>query len=421
MESFIIEGGRPLSGNIKIQGAKNAALPILAASLLAEGIHQIDDIPQLLDIDVMVQILAKLGVNVNQEQHTISLDTRSIISTEVPEELMSQMRSSIFLMGPLLARFHEVTVFRPGGCAIGERKIDLHLKGLEALGAKIEELENRIVCRTDRLQGATIVLDYPSVGATENIMMAATRAKGITKIIHAAKEPEIVDLQNFLNMMGARVSGAGTEVITIEGVDRLHSVPYYQIIPDRIAAATFMAAVGMTGGKIALKNVIPAHLSKVIEYLQYVGIEFENDNDKMIVTRENRRLKAVKRILTSPYPGFPTDMQAQFMALLSLADGVSMIEETVFDSRYKHVKQLISMGAKIEIEGRAAIIQGTDRLFGTEVRASDLRAGAALVLAGMAAEGKTTVRDIYHIDRGYENLEAILQSLGANIERIKTF
>ncbi|MFV9509984.1 UDP-N-acetylglucosamine 1-carboxyvinyltransferase [Tepidibacillus sp. LV47] len=419
MESFVIEGGRALYGTIKIQGSKNAALPILAASLLAEGIHQIDDVPRLLDIDVMVQILTRLGVDVKREQNTISLDTRTILSTVVPEELMSQMRSSIFLMGPLLARFHEVTVSKPGGCAIGERKIDLHIKGLKALGAKIEEVENHIICRADRLTGTTIVLDYPSVGATENIMMAATRADGETKIIHPAKEPEIVDLQNFLNMLGAKVSGAGTDMITIEGVKRLHSVPYYQIIPDRIVAATFMAAVGITGGKITLKNVIPAHLSKVIEYLHNVGIEIENDHDIMTIKRDNRRLKAVKKIITSPYPGFPTDMQAQFMVLLSIADGISTIEETVFDSRYKHVKQLISMGAKIEVDGRLATIYGVDHLFGREVVASDLRAGAALVLAGMAAEGKTTVHDIYHIDRGYEKLEETLQALGANIMRIK--
>ncbi|WP_339062321.1 UDP-N-acetylglucosamine 1-carboxyvinyltransferase [Tepidibacillus marianensis] len=418
MDSFIIEGGRPLSGRIKIQGAKNAALPILAASLLADGIHQIDDIPQLSDIDVMVQILQRLGVKVDVDQHLITLDTHSITTTEVPEELMSQMRSSIFLMGPLLARFQEVTVSRPGGCAIGERKIDLHLKGLQALGATIEESENHIVCRVDQLKGTTIVLDYPSVGATENIMMAATKAKGDTKLLNAAKEPEIVDLQNFLNLMGAKVAGAGTDEITIEGVDHLQSVKYYQVIPDRIVAATFMAAVGIAGGKVAIQNVIPTHLSKVIEYLQLVGIEFENDHDIMIVKRDNTRLKAIKKILTSPYPGFPTDMQAQFMALLSITNGVSMIEENVFDSRYKHVSQLLSMGARINEDGRLATIYGADRLKGSEVRASDLRAGAALVLAGLAAEGQTIVRDIYHIDRGYENLEGVLQALGANIKRI---
>jgi len=418
LESFIIEGGRPLLGNIKIQGAKNAALPILAASILADGIHQIDDVPRLLDIDVMVQILQRLGVKTTIDQHLITLDTQTITNTQVPEELMSQMRSSIFLMGPLLARFREVTISRPGGCAIGERKIDLHLKGLQALGATIEESENHIICRADQLKGTTIVLDYPSVGATENIMMAATRANGETRLLNAAKEPEIVDLQNFLNMMGARVYGAGTDEITIEGVENLHAVKYYQVIPDRIAAATFMAAVGMTGGKVAIQNIIPTHLSKVIEYLQLVGIEFDYDHDIMIVKRENTRLKAVKKILTSPYPGFPTDMQAQFVALLSTANGVSMIEETVFDSRYKHVSQLLSMGAKIKTDERLATIYGIERLKGVEVTASDLRAGAALVLAGLTAEGQTTVRDIYHIDRGYENFELTLQALGANIQRV---
>ena len=417
MESFIIEGGKPLSGKIKIQGAKNAALPILAASLLAEGIHQIDDVPQLLDIEVMLQILKELGVTVQQETNTITLDTRSIQSTKVPDDLMSQMRSSIFLMGPLLARFHQVTISRPGGCAIGERKINLHLKGLEALGAEFEELDDHIICRADQLIGAKIVLDFPSVGATENIMMAATRAKGQTKILNAAKEPEIVDLQNFLRMMGAKITGAGTDEITVEGVDTLYSVPYYQIIPDRIAAATFMAAVGIAGGKIGIENIIPTHLSRVIKYLQLVGIEFENDHDIMIVKREKNPLKAIERVITSPYPGFPTDMQAQFMALLSLANGVSRIEEKVFDSRYKHVDQLVALGANIKVDKQVATITGVNHLIGNEVLATDLRAGAALVLAGLAAEGRTTVKDIYHIDRGYENIEWILQALEANIVR----
>lgn len=417
MEKFVIKGGTPLSGKIRVQGAKNAALPIMAASLLAEGVHQIKDVPNLLDIEVMIKILEAIGAKVEFSNNVINVDTSNITSTKIPEILMSQMRSSIFLMGPLLARFGEVTISKPGGCAIGERKIDLHLKGLVELGATIEEFDGFYKCRTAGLIGTDIFLDYPSVGATENIMMAAVRAKGETRIENAAKEPEIVDLQNYLNKMGAKVNGAGTNLITIKGVERLNPSSY-QVIPDRIVVGTLMAAVAIAGGRVEIENVIPEHVAIITDYLQRIGIEISIDNDIIIVQRDkNKGIKPISRIITSPYPGFPTDMQAQFMSLLVIADGVSIIEERVFDSRYKHVLELRKLGANIRIDEDVFILNGVEKLIATEVEATDLRAGAALILAGLAAQGITTVNHISHIDRGYENIEVLLQSIGANIAR----
>ncbi len=417
MDKFIIEGGKPLSGRIRIQGSKNAALPILAACLLAEGTHVIHDIPHLLDVDVMIEILRALGAEISVTENTLTIDTSSVHSTIVPEDLMGKMRSSIFLMGPLLARYKEVTVSKPGGCAIGERKIDLHQKGLQILGAKITEDGDKMICKAERLFGNTIVLDYPSVGATENIMMAAVLAEGTTKIIHAAREPEISDLQNFLNKMGAKVTGAGTDVITIEGVEKLYPVTY-QVIPDRIYAGTIMVAVGITGGIIEIENIIPEHLNFVINNLIRAGVEIETSHDIIFVKRKEKRLMAIDRIVTSPFPGFPTDMQAQFMSLLTIATGTSKIEENVFDGRFKHVNELVKMGAEIKIENKSAYIHGVQQLMGTEVAATDLRAGAALVLAGLGAQGKTIIHQIHHIDRGYEKFENTLMALGASIKRV---
>jgi len=417
LEKFVIKGGTPLSGKVKVQGAKNAALPIMAASLLAEGVHQIKDVPNLLDIEVMIKILEAIGAKVKFSDNIIDIDTSNITSTKIPELLMSQMRSSIFLMGPLLARFGEVIISKPGGCAIGERKIDLHLKGLVELGAIIEEVEGFYICKATELIGREIFLDYPSVGATENIMMAAVKAKGETKIENAAKEPEIVDLQNYLNKMGANISGAGTDLITIKGVERLNPV-CYQVIPDRIVAGTLMTAVGLTGGRVEIENVIPEHIAIITEYLKRIGIEINIDNDIIIVDRKiGKSIKPISRIVTSPYPGFPTDMQAQFMSLLAIADGFSIIEERVFDSRYKHVMELNKFGANIRIENDIVNVYGVDNLIGSEVEATDLRAGAALILAGLAAEGTTIVNHISRIDRGYEKIEVLLQSLGAKITR----
>lgn len=415
MEKLVIEGGKPLSGSVRIHGAKNAALPVLAACMMASGVHRIGNVPDLLDIHVMLDILRALGCKAELKDDVVSLETSTAHSSHVPEELMTQMRSSIFLMGPLLSRFGHVQVYQPGGCAIGERKIDLHLKGLQALGATIEESGNTITCRADRLAGADITLDFPSVGATENIMMAAALAEGVTTISNAAREPEIQDLQNFLNAMGARMIGAGTDTITIEGVDRL-APRAYRVIPDRIVTGTLMVAAAATRGNVTLENVCPAHLTSVIHVLKRAGVQIAIDDDIMFVSCSSRP-KAVERIITSPHPSFPTDLQAQMMVLLSLADGISVMKETVFEGRFKHVDELTRMGADIRVDLSSAFIRGVSRLYGATVEATDLRAGAALVIAGLAANGTTVVEQVHHIDRGYDRIENMFGRLGAKIER----
>jgi UDP-N-acetylglucosamine 1-carboxyvinyltransferase len=415
LEKLFIEGGRPLSGTISIHGAKNAALPILAASMMASGVHTLRNVPDLLDIQTMLHILSGLGCEFELQGDTVTLNTATADSFQVPEQLMRQMRSSIFLMGPLLARFGCVHVSQPGGCAIGERKIDLHLKGLEALGARIEETPNAIICAADRLRGADIVLDFPSVGATENIMMAGVMAEGRTTIYNAAREPEIQDLQNFLNAMGADVIGAGTDTITIRGVTELQPVTY-RIIPDRIVAGTVMVAAAATRGEVTLENVNPAHLTSVLHALKRAGVQITAGDDIINVSCPGRP-KAVERIVTSPYPAFPTDLQAQVMVLLTLADGLSIMKETIFEGRFKHVDELSRMGADIRVDLNSAFIRGVPRLYGATVEATDLRAGAALVIAGLAARGTTVVEQVHHIDRGYDRIEEMLSRLGANIRR----
>jgi UDP-N-acetylglucosamine 1-carboxyvinyltransferase len=416
MEKLVIEGGRPLTGSLRIQGAKNAALPILAATVLAEGKHVLYDVPHLSDITVMLQILSALGASTAHECSQVEIDTSSIVSSHIPKELMGQMRSSIFLMGPLLARQGSAIVYQPGGCAIGERKINLHLQGLEALGAKISQHKDYIYCEADQLIGTTIQLDYPSVGATENIMMAATRAFGKTTIVNAAKEPEIIDLQDFLNSMGAMVSGAGTSVIQIEGVDELQAVNY-KVIPDRIVAGTFVLAACMTGSRLTLENIIPEHIRSLIDVVRHCGVEIEESRD-IIVVSSRGTIQPINLVETKPYPGFPTDMQAQLMAFLALADGPSIIRETVFDGRFKHVDELKKLGAEINMVSSEAHIKGQSHYSGADVIASDLRAGAALVLAGLAASEKTIIHQVHHIDRGYEMIEKTLQLVGAKIKRI---
>ncbi|UVI32199.1 UDP-N-acetylglucosamine 1-carboxyvinyltransferase [Paenibacillus spongiae] len=415
MDKLVIEGGKPLSGTIVIQGAKNAALPILAASLLVDGKVTIDHVPRLLDIDVMLNILRDLGCRAEHKDETVMLDTSGANSSHVPEALMRQMRSSIFLMGPLLARFGEVTIYQPGGCAIGERKIDLHLQGLIALGAQIEEEGSRIICYSKRLRGAEVHLDFPSVGATENIMMAAVLAEGFTTISNAAREPEIQDLQRFLNTMGAKIIGAGTDTITIEGVEKLTPCRY-QVIPDRIVTGTVMVAAAATRGQVTLQNTNPAHLTSLIHVLRRAGVQIIVDGD-IIKVGSSTRPKAIDRIVTSPYPAFPTDLQSQVMVLQALADGVSIMKETIFEGRFKHVDELSRMGADIRVDLNAAVIRGVPRLYGATVEATDLRAGAALVIAGLAAHGKTVVEQVHHIDRGYDRIEAMLGRLGARISR----
>ncbi len=415
MDKLVIEGGNPLSGTIRIHGAKNAALPILAASLLAEDTVTIRNVPRLLDIDVMLDILKDLGCNSSFDDRSVTVDTSTASSSHIPEYLMRQMRSSVFLMGPLLARFGEVQLYQPGGCAIGERKIDLHLRGLAALGADIQEKGSRIVCRAHALKGAEVILDFPSVGATENIMMAAVKARGRTVIIGAAREPEIQDLQAFLNQMGAKIHGAGTDTIVIEGVASLHGGGF-SIIPDRIVSGTVMVAAAATRGEVTIEGAQPAHLTSLIHVLRRAGIQIEVGNDIMKVGA-SARPKAVERIVTSPYPAFPTDLQAQVMTLLSLADGVSLMKETIFEGRFKHVDELCRMGADIRVDLNNAFIRGVPQLYGTTVEATDLRAGAALVIAGLAAQGRTIVEHVHHIDRGYERIEKMFSLLGGDIVR----
>lgn len=415
MEKLVIEGGKPLSGTVRIHGAKNAALPILAASVMASGTFEITNVPDLLDIHVMLQILRDLGCRAEHHVDKVVLNTSSANTFHIPEDLMKQMRSSIFLMGPLLARFGKAQFYQPGGCAIGERKIDLHMLGLKALGAKFEYVGDTIICSADKLIGTDIYLDFPSVGATENIMMAAATATGTTTISNAAREPEIQDLQNFLNAMGARIIGAGTDTITIEGVPQL-SPCQYRVIPDRIVTGTLMVAAAVTRGNVTLQQVNPGHLTSLVHVLKRMGVQIAIDDD-IINVNCSARPKAVERIVTSPYPAFPTDLQSQIMVLLALSDGFSIIKETIFEGRFKHVDELTRMGADIRLDMSSAFIRGVSRLYGATVEATDLRAGAALVIAGLAANGTTVVEQVHHIDRGYARIEQIFQRLGAKIER----
>jgi len=417
MDSFIVKGGNRLTGEVDISGAKNAVLPILAGTVLSSGENIIREVPRLRDVKVMKEVLSNLGAGVSQDDKVITVNSSVIDSCEIPEYLMRKMRATIFLMGSLLARFKKVRISQPGGCSIGPRPIDLHIKGLEALGVEFTEEHGYLEGKTDELIGADIHLDFPSVGATENIMMAATKATGTTVIRNAAKEPEIIDLQNFLNGMGAKIRGAGTDIIKVEGVKELHSIDY-TVIPDRIETGTFMVASAITGGEVLLNNVIPEHVEPVIAKLLEAGVEVDYNQDQIKVTAP-AKVKGVN-VKTLPYPGFPTDMQPQFMTLLSVAEGTSVITETIFENRLKHADELRRMGADIRIESRSAIIKGIKELSGAVVEASDLRAGAALVLAGLVAEGETKINDIYHIDRGYENLESKITNLGGHITRVST-
>lgn len=417
MERLIVKGGKRLVGTVKTSGAKNAVLPIIAASILGTSPSRLDEIPALEDVRTICAVLECLGIKVDaSEPHTLKIDSREITSCEAPYELVRSMRASFLVMGPLLARKGFARISQPGGCAIGTRPIDLHLKGFEALGVKIEQGHGYIEASApDGMVGANIYLDFPSVGATENIMMAAAMAQGTTVLENPAEEPEIVDLANYLNQMGARVRGAGTNVITIEGVSELHGVQH-SVIPDRIEAGTYMIAAAMTGGDVIIENVLPEHQKPLIAKLREAGALVEEDIDRIHVASDGK-LKAVD-IKTLPYPGFPTDMQAQMMAMLSVAEGRSKITETVFENRFMHVVELNRMGANITTEGRSAIITGSAHLTGCTVRATDLRAGAAMILAGLVAEGATEICDIYHIDRGYEEIVTKLTRLGADIERV---
>ncbi|QDZ41557.1 UDP-N-acetylglucosamine 1-carboxyvinyltransferase [Euhalothece natronophila Z-M001] len=414
-----ISGESKLQGNVTISGAKNSALAIMAGTLLCSGQCRLRNIPSLVDINHMGDVLASVGPKLHREKDILDLDTQEITTSKPPYELVSRLRASFFVIGPLLARLGVARVPLPGGCAIGARPVDLHVRGLEAMGAKVR-IEHGIVHADipgykNRLQGGEIYLDYPSVGATETILMAATLAEGETKIENAAREPEVVDLANFCNAMGANVQGAGTNTITISGVKSLHSVDY-SIIPDRIEAGTFLVAGAITHSEISLSPVIPEHLIPVIAKLRAMGVK--------ILMEEPNCLRVIPGSLqgtdieTLPYPGFPTDMQAQLMALLAISEGDSVITETVFENRLRHVAELKRMGADIRLKGQQAIIRGVSMLTGAPVVATDLRASAALVVAGLAAKGTTTIQGLHHLDRGYDNLEGKLRQLGANLERV---
>jgi UDP-N-acetylglucosamine 1-carboxyvinyltransferase len=416
LSCFIIEGGSKLSGTVKISSAKNAVLPVIAASLLTEAECIIEDAPELEDVRVMKEVLLSLGAKVSCEANSIKIDAAPINSFEAPYDLVRKMRASFLVMGPLLARKGKARISMPGGCAIGSRPIDLHLKGFASLGAEIELGHGFVEARCEKLKGTTIYLDFPSVGATENIMMAATLAEGQTVVENAAKEPEIIDLANFLNSMGAHIRGAGTDLIKIEGVKQLKGISY-TVIPDRIETGTFLVAGAITGGNILLENVVSEHLKPVIAKLIECGAQIIEEPEGLRVIGDGRPLPS--DVKTLPYPGFPTDMQAQIMAFLSLARGTSMVIETVFENRFMHVEELKRMGARIKIEGRSAVIEGVEKLSGAPVKATDLRAGAALILAGLAAEGTTTVMNAHHVERGYEDIVGKLSLLGANIKKVE--
>jgi len=417
MDKLIISGGNILNGEIRVSGAKNAALPIMAATLLADSSMTVSNVPHLHDITTTMELLGGMGVQlIVDERMNIEIDASSIKNFYAPYELVKTMRASILVLGPLLARFGQADVSLPGGCAIGSRPVNLHINGLEAMGAEITVDKGYIRARAKRLKGARIVMDLVTVTGTENIMMAATLAEGTTVIENAAREPEVVDLANCLNSMGARVSGAGTDMIEVEGVKNL-SGTQYSVLPDRIEAGTFLVAAAMTGGKIIVKDARPSTMDAVIAKLNEAGAEIEMGDDWISLDMRGKRARAVK-LHTAPYPAFPTDMQAQFTALNVIAEGTGTITETVFENRFMHVLEMQRMGAQALLEGNTVISTGVDKLTSAPVMATDLRASASLVLAGLVAEGDTVVDRIYHIDRGYECIEEKLAQLGAAIRRV---
>jgi UDP-N-acetylglucosamine 1-carboxyvinyltransferase len=417
LNKLLIQGGTRLDGDIRISGAKNAVLPILAGTLLADGPAVIENVPHLHDVTTTVELLGSMGVRVViDEKLSIEVDCSTIENYVAPYHLVKTMRSSILVLGPLLARYGQAEVSLPGGCAIGSRPVNLHIKGLQDMGADVEVQNGYIHARAARLKGARLVMDIVTVTGTENLMMAATLADGVTIIENAAREPEVIDLANFLNAMGAKISGAGTDTISIEGVEKLTGTRY-RVLPDRIETGTYLVAAAISGGRIKVKDTDPKLLDAVIDKLREAGADITCGDDWIELDMHDKRPKAVS-IRTAPFPAFPTDMQAQFAALNTIAEGTSTIVETVFENRFMHVQELQRMGADIEVEGNTAIVRGVKKLTAAPVMATDLRASASLIMAGLIAEGETEVQRIYHIDRGYEIIEEKLSQLGANIRRI---
>ena len=416
MEKLVIRGGKRLKGTVEISGAKNAALPIMAATLLAPGEHHLDSVPHLRDVSTMGRLMANLGAGFHLEENRAILDCSGIRHYEAPYELVSTMRASVLVLGPLLARVGRAKVSLPGGCAIGARPINLHLMGLEKMGAAVTLESGYVLAKARKLRGASIYFDVPTVTGTENIMMAAVLADGKTMIENAAREPEVVDLAHALTSMGAKIRGAGESLIEIEGVGRLRPLRH-RVIPDRIEAGTFMAAAGITGGDITIRGCRLEHLDALVNKMRDTGVTFTRRRSGIRVAGPTR-LKA-ENTKTMPYPGFPTDMQAQFMAMMCVADGTSIISESVFENRFMHVAELRRMGANITVEGSTATVKGVEGLAGAPLMATDLRASASLVIAALVAEGRTTISRIYHLDRGYEEIEEKLQKLGADIRREK--
>ena len=416
MDKLIIKGGKKLSGEVSVSGSKNASLPIFCATILAPGVHEISNVPFLRDINTTIKVLESLGAVIEGNGNIVRIDATHVNNVEATYELVKTMRASVLVLGPLLARHGRARVSLPGGCAIGARPIDQHLKGLKALGAEIKLEHGYVEAKAKRLKGARINFDMPTVGGTEHLMMTAALAKGETILENAAREPEITDLANMLIRMGAKIEGAGTDTIRITGVKSLSPVNY-RVMPDRIEAGTFMCAAAITGGDIRIHNMQLEHLDALVFKLQDAGVEIIN-KDGVVRVKGSKKVKSVN-IKTRPYPGFPTDMQAQFMALMAVADGASVIAENIFENRFMHVSELLRFGADITVDGRSATVKGVKKLSGAPVMATDLRASASLILAGLAAEGATEITRIYHLDRGYESIEKKLAALGADIVRVK--
>lgn len=416
MDKLIIRGGKKLSGDVTVSGSKNASLPIFCATLLAGGQHEISNVPFLRDINTTIKVLESLGAVVDGNGNVVRIDTAGVNNVEATYELVKTMRASVLVLGPLLARFGRARVSLPGGCAIGARPIDQHLKGLKALGADIHLAHGYVEATAKRLKGARVNFDMPTVGGTEHLMMAAALAKGETVLENAAREPEIVDLAGMLNQMGAKIEGAGTDTIRITGVRELAPAAY-RVMPDRIEAGTFMCAAAITGGDVRIHNMQLEHLDALVFKLQDAGVDITN-KDGVVRVKGPRKIRGIN-IKTRPYPGFPTDMQAQFMALMCVADGASVISENIFENRFMHVSELMRFGADITVEGNTATVKGVKKLSGAPVMATDLRASACLIIAGLAADNTTEVSRIYHLDRGYESIEKKLAGLGADIQRVK--